>query len=186
VAFKIKHHKHIFSAAVECCDESTLTLPMPEGMHRVQRRAYQRVEAPRNRSVLATFWDGGLRDGGPPADLPEWEGWLMDLSAGGFQVRVSSRAAPDMEVGDVVAVRIDLGQDYRPIVADAQFRHEVRDERGVAMMGFQFVGLNGSAAGRENLLRIGQIVCEFQRLEGRQRGRRHDRDRAGARRQTAG
>jgi len=176
VAFKIKHHKHIFNAVVVSVGEvrcpsgpttvAGVCVERPGQMQRVQRRAYYRVEVPRSRSILATFWLGGQHVQAGST----WEGWITDLSAGGFQVRLTNHGAADLEVGDVVGVRIDLGQEYEPVVADAQFRHQTTDERGVVHMGFQFVGLNESAHGRRMLLRIGTVVCQFQRRGGRRPG----------------
>lgn len=185
LSFKIKHHKHLFNGLVEGADQrpdeegrpvEVLRVPAPLRMQRVQRRAYQRVDVPRSRSVLATFWEGGLvgADAAQQRTGFSWEGWLTDLSAGGFQVRLVGKTAPQLEGGDAVGVRIDLGQEFKPILADAQFRHQVNDRRGVVLLGFQFVGLNQSPAGRETLARIGRVVCEFQRLAGRRRGRAND------------
>ena len=180
LSFKIKHHKHVFSAAVEAMGQFQLVLgaqvralcvPKPLVMQRIQRRAYHRVDVPRNRSVLATFWRGGLAD--PPGDSATsglvWEGWVTNISAGGFQVRTASQGAPPLEVNDIVGVRIDLGQEYEAIQTEAQFRQSSRDERGVTLLAFQFVGLNETVGGRETLHRLGRIVCEFQRLQGRRR-----------------
>ena len=189
LAFKLGHHKHMFNALVEDDTECVgpdgvparaLRVSVPERMYRVQRRAYHRVDVPRSRSVLVNFWEG------PPAQISgedgrtclSWEGWLTNLSAGGFQVRLASGSAPKLEVGDVVGLRISLGQEFRPIEAEAQFRHQVCDDRGVTLLGFQFVGLHESPAGRKTLLRIGQVVCDFQRLCGRRRGRAHEDRRA--------
>ena len=128
-------------------------------------------DVPRNRSALATFWRGGV--GGPPNDLADrsltWEGWVTNISAGGFQVRTTSQGSLPLEVNDVVGVRIDLGQEYDAILAEAQFRQETCGERGVTLLGFQFVGLNDSSEGRETLRCLGRIVCDFQRLQGRRR-----------------
>jgi c-di-GMP-binding flagellar brake protein YcgR len=180
LSFKLKHHKHIFNAIVEEVGQAespdgrptrAIRLPIPYRVHRVQRRAYQRVDVPRNRSVLGTFWRGGLSAAAQANQLGlVWEAWLTNISAGGFQVRLSGRSAPDLEVGDLVGVRIDLGQDYRDVLVNAQFRQQHEDGRGVAYQGFQFIGLHESTRGREMLRRIAGIVCEFQRIE----GRRHD------------
>ena len=178
VSFKLKHHKHIFNTVVEAVGEFGLPdgrkvravcVTSPRRMQRVQRRAYHRVDVPRNRSVLAMLWQGGLAARQASEAAPAWEGWVTNLSAGGFQVRVSSHGTPDMEVGDLVGVRIDLGHEYREVVANAQFRQEFVDDRGVRFHGFQFVGLNESTEGREVLRRVGGIVCEFQRLQDRRR-----------------
>jgi len=173
LSFKLKHHKHIFNTVVEAMGQfglpdgqqvQALRTSAPQRMQRVQRRAYQRVQVPRNRSVLATFWHGGLAvvEAGRQPPLT-WEGWLTNISAGGFQVRLVTHGAPELEVGDLVGVRIDLGEDYAPIVCDAQFRQQVVDERGVRLQGFQFVGLNESRRGQNILRRIGRAVIEFQR-----------------------
>ena len=181
LSFKIKHHKHIFNAVVKESTQWTdaeggsvpaWLISMPRRMQRVQRRAYHRVEVPRSRSPLATFWPGGLA-GGTEQEAAgfSWEGWLTNMSAGGFQVRLISKQAPKLEVGDVVGVRMDMGQGYEPILADAQFRHELPGEGGIVFFGFQFVGLGQSLASLETLRRIGQIVCEFQRVDARRRSR---------------
>lgn len=178
LSFKLRHHKHVFNAVVEAVgpfrlddgpELHALCVSKPAGMQRIQRRAYNRVEVPRNRSALATFWWGGLAGSPdePAARGLTWEGWITNISAGGFQVRTAGQGSPALEVADLVGVRIDLGQDFETVLADAQFRQESRDERGMTLMGFQFVGLNESAEGRETLRRIGKIVCEFQRLQGR-------------------
>jgi len=178
LSFKIKHHKYLFSAVVDSVgrfqldggsEVGVLCVAKPGKVQRVQRRAYHRAPVPRNRSVLATFWAGGLS--AAPANDSEhaltWEGWLVDISAGGFQVRTAARGAPQMETDDVVGVRIDLGQEYEPVLADAQLRHVALGEGGVQLMGFQFIGLNETPEGRNTLWRIGQVVCEFQRLADR-------------------
>jgi hypothetical protein len=48
----------------------------------------------------------------------------------------------------------------------------------VALLAFRFVGLHESPAGRKILQRIGQIVCDFQRLGGRRRARANENARA--------
>lgn len=189
LAFKLRHHKHMCNALVEGDTECVrpdgvsvraMRVSVPKRMYRVQRRAYHRVDVPRNRSVLVKFWEG------PPSptshqgerECLSWEGWLTNLSAGGFQVRLASGSVPQLEVGDVVRVEISLGQEFRPVEAEAQFRHEICDERGVALLAFRFVGLHESPAGRKTLQRIGQIVCDFQRLGGRRRARANESARA--------
>jgi len=179
LSFKLKHHKHIFNVPVEAAGEleprvgqkvQALRVTMPARMQRVQRRAYLRAEVPRNRSVLATFWQGepGADHPAESDTPPTWEGWVTNISAGGFQVRLS-HGAPELDLGEVVSVRIDLGQEYEPVTAMAQFRQHHMDDRAVRYHGFQFVGLNETPQGRKMLRRIGKTVCEFQRLQGRRR-----------------
>ncbi len=174
LTFKLGHHKHIFNTPVEAvCQVKTdgeeslcvVCVPAPSNMQRVQRRAYNRVDVPRNRSILATFWHGGQDSD----QSVRWEGWVTNISAGGFQVRLPKQAAPELGVGDVVGVRIKVGQEFEPVLADVQFRQKIDDDRGVVMLGFQFVGLNESQRGRQTLERIGMIVRGFQRHSGRRR-----------------
>ena len=172
LSFKFKHHKHILNAAIESVgplavsdDEvEAIRVRAPRRMQRVQRRAYHRVDVPQNRSVLVTFWLGG-KDGAEGEGALTWEGWVTNISAGGFQVRIASHGGPGLEVGDLVGVRVELGQEYEPITADAQFRQETVDDRGISLQGFQFVGLNETSAGQEVLHRVGSVVCEFQRYQ---------------------
>lgn len=174
LTFKLGHHKHIFNTPIEAvCPISTdggesliaVCVPVPSKMQRLQRRAYYRVDVPRNRSILATFWHGGQACD----KSARWEGWVTNISAGGFQVRLPSRSAANLCIGDVVGVHIKVGQEFEPVPADAQFRQRISDDRGVVMLGFQFVGLNESERGRETLERIGQIVRSFRRHQGRRR-----------------
>jgi len=182
LSFKLKHHKHIANVPVEAvCPLSAdgaegapaVRVAVPARMQRIQRRAYLRAEVPRNRSVLATFALGG--PDGDAADAepsrPTWDGWVTDISAGGFQVRLAGHGTPELDLGDLVTVSVQLGQEFAPIVAAAQFRQEHVDERNVVHHGFQFVGLNESEQGRRTLRRIGQVVCDFQRLAGRRRAK---------------
>ncbi|MDY7010903.1 MAG: PilZ domain-containing protein [Planctomycetota bacterium] len=174
LTFKLGHHKHIFNTPIKAvCPIATdsgesliaVCVPVPSNIQRVQRRAYCRVDVPPNRSVLATFWYGG-QNGDKSL---KWEGWVTNISAGGFQVRLPNRSAPNLSIGDVIGVRIKVGQEFKPVSADAQFRQCISDGRGVVMLGFQFVGLNESQRGRETLERIGQIVRGFRRHQGRRR-----------------
>jgi len=170
LAFKLGRHKHIFTATIQnlcnvhTSDTDTLRLiciPIPSRVQRVQRRAFIRVAVPSSRSILVTFWLGG-KDAN---QLVRWEGWMTNISAGGFQLRMPSRSAPDLTIDDIVGVRIEIGQDYEPILVDARFRNLLHDERGVTLMGFQFLGLNDSQQGRKTLQRISRIVCSFQKIQ---------------------
>jgi len=173
LTFKLGHHKHIFTApiqAVSCVRTSDahdgsilICVPVPAKLQRVQRRAYIRVTVPPSRSILVTFWLGG-KDGNQSI---RWEGWMTNISAGGFQLRLPSRFAPDINIGDVVGARIEIGQDHEPIIVEARVRNLLNDERGVAMMGFQFLGLNESQQGRKTLQRISRIVRGFQKIQNR-------------------
>lgn len=174
LSFKIKHHKHIFSATVagvgqyrlhDGTDVPVLELCYPTGMQRLQRRAYMRVDIPPNRIVRASFWLGGRLDepAGTTLQTPVWSGRVANLSAGGFQMIVGADSANALEVGDPAGVRLAFGAAGETVYADAQFRHaEIDGEK--AMLGFQFIGLGQTPEGCDALDMISAKVAEYHRL----------------------
>ena len=179
--FKLKHHKHICTATVagpaqfrldDGTEISVVSVCWPTRMHRLQRRAYLRVEVPANRIVRASFWLGGREAepaGGSPA-APVWSGTATNISAGGLQVRCGPEAASALEVGDVVGMRLLFGLGSEAVYADAQFRH-VEEADGQSLMGFQFLGLGQTRQGHYALKVISVKVAEFQRAVGHQTAR---------------
>jgi c-di-GMP-binding flagellar brake protein YcgR len=173
VSFKLRHYKHVFTTTLEAActvqiggqEVRTLRLAAPARMQRIQRRAFLRADVPRSRSVLATFWEGGLN--AQAANGVAWEGWVSNISAGGFQVRLPTHTVPPLEAGDIVGVQLNLGQEYPNLRADTQFRHQLNDERGVTLLSFQFVGLSDTAAGQEVLRTLARVVRDFLHLQER-------------------
>lgn len=175
ISFKLKHHKHIFSARVA----GTATVPLedateaagvriccPTRMHRLQRRAYIRADVPANRIVRASIWLGGRESepAGTTADRPVWSGQVKNISAGGFAMRTSKHAAATLDVNDIVGVRMAFGAARETIYADAQFRH-AEDDGDMVLMGLQFIGLTQSREGLATLQFISAKVGEFQRAD---------------------
>lgn len=172
VSFKLKHHKHIFSAVLAgtvqfALDDGTtvpaLAFVPPTRMQRLQRRAYLRADVPPNRIVRASFWTGGKESepSGSP-DCPVWSGHVVNISAGGFQLAAHTGAADGLEVGETVGVRLSFGAGRETVYADAQFRH-LQEDNGEIQMGFQFLGLDQTDEGRQALRLISERVEEFQR-----------------------
>ena len=175
ISFKLKHHKHIFSARVA----GAAKLPLPDGtetavvriccptrMHRLQRRAYIRADVPANRIVRASIWLGGrdCEPAGTSADRPVWSGQVKNLSAGGFAMRTSKQAASTLDVNDIVGVRMAFGAAQETVYADAQFRH-AEDDGDMALMGLQFIGLAQTAEGLASLQLLTAKVSEFQKAD---------------------
>ncbi len=174
LSFKLKHHKYLCAAAVSRIDTitldddskvSVLCITWPSRMHRLQRRAFYRVDVPPGKIVRASFWPGG-REAEPSGACPErpvWSGKVTNLSAGGFQVHAGAEAAKFLEAGYVVGVRLAFGAGGDDTVyADAQFRH-VQDDSEMSMIGFQFIGLAQTDEGRQALQIITDHVAKFQR-----------------------
>ncbi|MDY6914054.1 MAG: PilZ domain-containing protein [Planctomycetota bacterium] len=179
VSFKLKHHKHIFSATVagleqlELADGTVspvLKVCSPTRMQRLQRRAYIRAAVPANRIVRASFWLGGRKaePAGTTPERPVWSGRVTDISAGGFQIEANPEAAAAMDVGECVGVRFVFGTSDEAVFADAQFRH-IGQEGQVTRMGFQLVGLAQSREGQAALQLISARVAEFHRAAEKRR-----------------
>ncbi len=169
VSFKLKHHKHIFTATVIGLEQGkagdVLVVCRPSRMQRLQRRAYIRAEVPANRIVRASFWLGGQASepNGASPTTPVWSGRVVNLSAGGFQLHVDAAAADDVEVGDMVGVRILFGMGEQAVYGDAEIRH-IESLGPKAMVGFRFLGLDQTHEGRKALQIIATKVAEYQRL----------------------
>jgi len=174
VSFKLKHHKHVFTAVVAASESyldgdtvlPALRLCCPTKMQRLQRRAFLRVNVPPNRIVRGSFWLGGreAEPAGTTVECPVWQGRVTNLSAGGFQLLTSPECVSLLEVGDLVGVRLVFGAGQEAVYADAQYRH-VEPQDCEALLGFQFLGLPLTPEGRETLDALSARVAEFQRIE---------------------
>ena len=175
ISFKLKHHKHIFTATVAGMQdfplengESTkvLALCLPTRMQRLQRRMFYRVDVPANRVVRASFWLGGkeAEPNGTSDTTPVWSGRVTNISAGGFQLLSTTNLGPMLELGDSVGVRLSFGSGQESVYADAQLRHVVLEGAEQWSLGLQFVGLPQTPEGRQALMFIGQRVSEFQQI----------------------
>jgi len=180
--FKLKHHKYICTATAagvtgfalnDGTEMPVLGICWPAHMHRLQRRAYLRVDVPPNRIVRASFWLGGLEaePAGGSAIVPVWPGAVTNISAGGLQLRATAEAGGALDVGDVVGMRLLFALGSESVYADAQFRHK-EDATGEVLMGFQFLGLGQTRQSQQALKLISAKVAEFQRPVGHRADRR--------------
>ncbi len=173
VAFKQRHHKYVFTttlirtAAFRLTPQATvqgLNLAWPERMRQLQRRVFHRIEVPQHRRVFVELWEGGLEQepSQPLRDKLILHGHLVDLSIGGFQLRLLGHADPRLAVGTPLGATLLNADGDGPIKLDCQFRHTNADEFSTTL-GVQIVGLNETAAGRRTLERLGRIIRGFQR-----------------------
>lgn len=172
VAFKWRNRKYVFSTVVDEVGEldvlaegqfRALRVAWPDEMHRLERRAFFRVNVPPARRMQVRFWKGGMI-AQPAAERGRetvYEGQILDLSAGGFSARLPSSGVPPLETGFVMGVELKM-QGCRPLRMDAQFRHAVPDGQG-ATVGMQMMGLTETPAGRETLEKIAQLMRDFLR-----------------------
>jgi len=174
ISFKLKHHKHVFTAVVVASETRTeggetisaLRVCNPSKMQRLQRRAFLRVDVPANRIVRGSFWLGGseAEPAGTTVDRPVWQGRVTNISAGGFQLLTGAECLASLEIGEMVGVRLVFGAGQSAVYADAQYRH-TEEREGQALLGFQFLGLPLTPQGRQTLEIISAKVAEFQRIE---------------------
>ena len=175
VTFKLRHHKYVFVATVAGLEYCPLTdgsripvvsLCWPTQMQPLQRRAFYRADVPESAVVRASVWLGGrnAEPSGTSSERPVFTGQVTNLSAGGFQFRTTDTAAARLDSGYLAGVRLVFGAGDQTIYADAQIRHveAVKDE-DLVLIGFQFVGLEQSAEGKQTLRFISLKVNEYQR-----------------------
>jgi c-di-GMP-binding flagellar brake protein YcgR len=173
VSFKLKHHKHIFTATAtgkelfrleDAREVPVLSLCRPREMRRLQRRAYFRVGVPDNRIVRSSFWLGGksLEPMGGSPTTPVWSGRVANFSAGGCQVQADRGAAEALEEGDVVGIRLIFGLGEETVYADGEVRHtDVVSDK--AFIGFKFLGLEQTQEGAATLQFLAHKITEFQK-----------------------
>jgi c-di-GMP-binding flagellar brake protein YcgR len=183
VAFKQRHYKYVYSTQVLLAGDLQSVLgaktvgmrtAWPSDMLQFQRRMFERVLVPSGRRGFITFWEGGLIHE-PQAHMRDrltYHGQLVDLSAGGFRVRLIGGADPGFHTGDPLGADIAFDGQPAQIRVDLQYRHSMPDEFGVTL-GLQIMGLAETDEGRKTLERINQFVQEFQRT-----GRRSGKSRA--------
>lgn len=172
LSFKLKHHKHIFTVTAVSTEtpdsgpergQEVLVVCWPTRMHRLQRRAYLRIEVPPGKVVRASFWLGGMDSEPSQAtpDRPVWSGRVTNLSAGGFQLVVDNDEVWGLDVGETVGIRLSFEAGSESIHVDGQFRH-LEDNEGRWLMGFQFIGLAQDRESRQALQFISNKVAEYQ------------------------
>ena len=182
INFKQGHHKHVFEATVvesfvhqgqDGQSVEALKVVAPSRMQRIQRRSFQRVDVPSGQIVRASFWRGGkeVEPVGATEEQVIWAGAVDNLSAGGFRIACHNYTGPQLDVDDLVGVRLSFGLAEESCFADAQFRHAQVDGEAL-LLGFRFVGLAHSGHGRAALRLITIKVAEMQRLQAKQQRRR--------------
>ena len=170
VAFRRGHKKCLFNDVVRRCPEDQsggspweFAVDWPQDMQELQRRVYERVCPPPERSIRVRFRVGG------PGSGPERGivGVMEDLSAGGVRVRCAE--GDGLRVGDNGKITFSLRSREPEFRLDGVFRHCQSMPDGTCSLGFQFLGLETSRDGHETLARLARTVTDFQRAAVRRR-----------------
>ena len=173
VTFRSGHKKSMFASNVESIkrqgNHGMVSLHWPDQIKQMQRRAYERVEPPRNAAIAVRLWQAGDPREPITEDRVVRYGQLVDLSAGGMRVKVAD--VSDFEPSAVYRCVFSPKPGKPTLCADAFVRHqEAADaDHGRACVGFQFVGLETSTQGRRTLDCLAQTVSQFQRADTRRR-----------------
>jgi len=169
--FRVGHKKCMFESTVCSVDrraeDAAVMLRWPSQVQQLQRRVFERCSPPDHAAIAVRFW----RDDGPAGHecglRDVRNGQLEDLSAGGIRVKVSRDQG--LEDGAVFHCSFTPRPGKPPFLVDAVLRHRAAADQSRASLGFQFIGLEATAAGRRTLDRLARLVSHFQRAGQRKR-----------------
>jgi len=173
VTFKKGYHKCLFTSRVikrgrfeleAGVFAEALTIAAPQQLEKIQRRAFNRTEAPAGESITVEFCAIHGSISRSYVIGKKWEGALQDISAGGLGITLPKTQMPSIEAGEQFEASFIPLPQQNPLILQVRFRHTT-DISGTdrVMMGFQLVGMEMSEYGREMLRRIGRIVNVYQR-----------------------
>ncbi len=175
-AFRYRNHKCLFVTTFLASRRlSGHTLPggtaesfiltWPEKIEQLQRRAYYRVEIPRETPVAVQLHRGGW--GSPsdptPSASKQFTARLLDMSVGGMRVELPRGQDPAFGEDEVVGVELRPDPNSPGIEIEACFRHAEPTDSDRLALGFQFVGLELTANGPTALARLARTVSHLQR-----------------------
>ncbi len=172
ISFQIEHEKFIFDTTVMGFESSVATkggrilLEMPDRIEKMPRRAYERQAVPEELNVHVLFWHRGHIDNVNHSPTESyWQGKMINLSAGGTQVAVSSSLADCFTPGQLIGMQFTPMFYQKPILVEAQIIHLKPDnETGKLFLGLEFLGLEVSIDGRNILHRLMDVVEEYAKM----------------------
>jgi len=141
-------------------------LEMPEKLECMHRRAYSRVCAPGKFKIQVLFWHRGyLHDAGEAPLDNYWQGRMIDLSAGGMQISIDCQQGENFRAGQLVGMQFTPLPHQKPVLVEAQVKHLATNaEPDRLQIGVEFIGLEASSEGRQELRRLIEIVHEYDKL----------------------
>ena len=152
-----------YEAAVNDGKGGILVLKMPENIEKMQRRAFTRVHVPDGMNVKVLCWHRGYIDANSQPPMEHyWQGDLVDLSAGGMQVRVNKDQGLNFKQSQIVGLQFTPMPYQKPIIIEGQVRRVSGGEMGCTMVGVEFLGIESAGEGREKLYRIIDTVSDYE------------------------
>lgn len=186
ISFKHGYGKFVFDTTVAALEPSpdpssggTIILAAPDRVGVVQRRSYFRVSVPESLKVNVVFWHRRSKLQAKdamwswPSIEPQqyFQGRLVDISAGGAQVKVPLQTdngksqADDFRKGQFIGLRFTPMPYETPLMFSAQIRNMLpaADQKGI-FLGLQIVGLEASPEGRQVLSKLVDIVERYHQI----------------------
>jgi c-di-GMP-binding flagellar brake protein YcgR len=168
ISMKYDFGKIIFETPVTGLEPSKnggsgiIVVQIPESVKMVSRRSYFRVAVPKSLEVNVQI---AHHNHGESQTEGNWQGELIDISAGGLQVAIDAASGPNFKEGQFAELK------FTPLAQEKalEFKALVRcilpsaDEKSVCV-GMQIVGLEASSEGRDVLTRICQVVEMYHQM----------------------
>jgi len=171
VSFKKGYNKCLFLTQLIKADRyevnpgnfiAVINVYTPEHIEKIQRRAYERAEAPQDEPVTVTFWQSQAG----PAEGQRWTGQLANLSAGGMAIIVGSDDVLQLPDNEPLSLQFVPLPGQEPICLDGRLRHATQEATtGNTTIGVQFIGLDADEQGRATLRRISRAVAVYLRRQ---------------------
>ncbi len=163
VTFRRAHKKCMFSSLVLSMDDAreSFVIRRPSHFQELQRRVFERTAPPPSRTIEVLFWKlEDVSEGAVPDDCI-LHGVLEDLSVGGSRVRAQQPCKIQLDA--TYCCRLKVGQFDEDLTVEGVLRHHEIPRGQHVSLGFRFIGLEATEAGRQNMIKIARLVSRFQR-----------------------
>jgi hypothetical protein len=156
----------LFPASGSAMD-GDISLVIPEQIEMVQRRNYQRVAVPQRLGKIDVLaWCNVFgQDNKQILQRKDYHFELIDISASGIQIAISSEKKPDFQAGQSIGVKFTAVPNSSQIAFTAAVKNIFPTADGKSIcFGLQTVGLEASPEGRLVLQRICSVVEEYKQI----------------------
>lgn len=172
ITFELKRQKCILESKIIGLDavisngmSGNIMIERPVSLEKMKRRAYERVSIPPEMNVEALFWHRGHADNSAESPLEScWQGQLIDLSAGGTQLRVDKYRQSNFREGQIVGIRFTPLPYKKTLIVEGRIKHIAgsNDDKDIITLGIEFMGLEANADGRSKIEQIMSAVTVYQ------------------------
>ena len=171
VTFKKGYYKFIFTTrAIDQTQhhlDPDLNVPAlvvlcPNHIEKIQRRAYNRAQAPQDPPITITFQK--TPDNPSNTQIGPWQATLTDLSAGGLSITCHPETASRLNENDQFLCRFVPIHDQDELAFHVRIRHVTHSQSpDRTTVGCQIVGIEMNEEGRSTLHRLSRIVAIYHR-----------------------